>query len=59
MAFIDTHTPWREWLPFADWFQKLRRHAAHAPPVPKDLTPHQLELLRFEWPSDGPQRPMI
>lgn len=69
MAFVDIHTPRRARLSFADWFQKLRRQAAPSPPFPKGLSAHiaqdigltayQLEQLRFEWPSDGPQRPLI
>lgn len=69
MAFLDIHTPWRVRLPFAKWSKKLRIMAAPVPPVPKGisakqardigLTPHDLEQLRFEWPSDGPHRPLI
>ncbi len=69
MAFIEMTAPRRDRLPFAKWFKKLQVRAAPAPPFPKGisdhiaqdigLTAHDLEMLRFHWPSDGPQRPSL
>lgn len=69
MAFVEISTPWRDRRPFVKWLEKLRVHAAPAPPVPKGISDHlardiglsmaDLERLRFEYPSDGPGRPLI
>lgn len=69
MAFVEFSTPWRGQHSFVKWFKKLQVRAAPAPPFPKGISDHlardiglsaaDLEALRFEYPSDGPARPLI
>lgn len=69
MAFYDLNTPRRARFPLAGFVTKLRRKVQPRPGFPKTLsdhlardvglTAHDLEKLRFEWPSDGPDRPLI
>ncbi len=69
MAFVEMSAPWRDRHLFVKWLKKLQIHTAPAPPFPKGISNHlardiglsaaDLERLRFEYPSDGPNRPLI
>ncbi len=69
MAFLDLNTPRRARFSFVGLIGKLRKASQPRPGFPKSISDHlardigldayELEKLRFEWPSEGPDRPRI
>ncbi len=64
MAFFEMNALWRAWYPFADRTKNSHRPRRRVDRLPKDLTDkiakdigltqHQLDVLRFEMPSQKP-----